>query len=401
LSNQPKPSLSPYQELLAEVERRRDAAKVLPTTPEPGSELQQKPSVKLTIIKRSITPEPGSEHGGIGELQPGNLEGSSGAALGRFKVRPMVMAQDAHTNAEQRLYLALWSRGTPRDDISRTITMGILSIAKLARMGETMCRQNLRSLIRKLAVEECGGYDCAAAVGKTYRIFNYAEILRRRREWGFTHYVRKTSAVVFVDPVTGQPATPRQPQAPLYTAIATEPDNASPEPGSELAFRSPEPGSGLGPSSEPPPGSELGGGLLIERIKRKEESSSSAFVVTSAIRKFAPNADDDGVTLLIANCRTIAPDATLDEIAYFVRVKAEQGINSRRVRSLMGFLLKAVPRCFAGTMLEDYRAAIRQERERERSSWLAILNDPNETEDAKQMARDALVRLDEETTSSR
>ena len=89
----------------------------------------------------------------------------------------------------------------------------------------------------------------------------------------------------------------------------------------------------------------------------------------------------------------MAPDATEDEIAYFARVKAEQGINSRRVRNLVGFLLESVPRCLAGTMLQEYRTAIRQERDRERANWQGILNDPNETEDFKQMARKALASL--------
>jgi hypothetical protein len=383
--------------------RRADALARKPTTPEPGSvlqertgsgastvapgsELQQELPVTITIAKHNTNDEPGAALQVQHRVR--NINTAPGSAVARFKIRHMVMAQDAHTNAEQRLYLALWSRGRPKDDISRTITLGVLSMAKLASMGETMARQNIRSLIRKLAVEESGGYDCAGAIGKTYRVFNYAEILRRRRDAGLTHYVRRTSAVVFVDPATGQSVEPQPIQE------RQKPDvPGKTEPGSELTERKTKPDSELPPSSEPGPGSELGGPSLMRMKLGKEEITTSSSVVAAALRKFAPEADDDAVALLVTKCTNVAPDATEDEIAYFARVKAEQGINSRRVRNLVGFLLESVPRCLAGTMLQEYRTAIRQERDRERANWQGILNDPNETEDFKQMARKALASL--------
>ena len=92
-------------------------------------------------------------------------------------------------------------------------------------------------------------------------------------------------------------------------------------------------------------------------------------------------------------CRTAAADTTADEITYFVRIKGEQARNSRRVSSLSGFLLEAVPKCLAGTLLSGYRDAKRQEREQEIANWRAILADPASDEEFKQMALSELGRL--------
>jgi hypothetical protein len=354
-------------------------------TSEPGAELRLENRANLTIIRQNKSFEPRAE---IQSTEPG-LEDqriAPGTAVRRFKIRPMIMAQDAHTHAEQRLYLALWSRAVPKDNISKTITIGILSLAKLASMGETMARQNIRSLIRKMAVEEFGGYDCAGAIGKTYRVFSYAEILRRRKAAGLTHYVRRTSAVVFVDPANGLAVEP--------WLIDKAPADLKNQPGSGFHAVTTEPGAGLPPSSAPESGSELRVPSLLRINLGKPEINPSS-VVAAAVRKFAPEADDDAVALMVKQCRAVAADSTEDEIAYFIRLKAEQGINSRRVRNLVGFLLDSVPRCLAGSMLQEYRAAIRQEHERERANWFGILDDPEQSDELKQIAREALARLRE------
>jgi hypothetical protein len=116
----------------------------------------------------------------------------------------MKLAQDAHTRAEQHVYECLWQNGKPLDEISRTITLGFGAMAPMVRLSESNARINVRGLIAKLAIEEIGDYDCERSVGRTYRVLNYPEILRRRREAGLLWYMRRTLAVVFVDPKTGQ-----------------------------------------------------------------------------------------------------------------------------------------------------------------------------------------------------
>jgi len=142
--------------------------------------------------------------GAGGKINPGiNL--IPGPGKRRFAIREMTRAQDAHTRAEQHVYERLWEAGSSYDEVSRAITIGFGAMARLVSLSESNARINLRSLIAKLAIEEIGAYNCERSVGRTYRIFTEAEILRRRREAGLQWFMRRTLAVVFVDPVTGQP----------------------------------------------------------------------------------------------------------------------------------------------------------------------------------------------------
>lgn len=116
----------------------------------------------------------------------------------------MKVPQDAHTRAEQQVYEFLWENAKPLDLVSRAITIGFGAMARLVRLSESNARINVRSLIAKLAIKDLGEYNCERSIGRTYRIFNYSEILRKRREAGLIWYMRRTLAVVFVDPTTGQ-----------------------------------------------------------------------------------------------------------------------------------------------------------------------------------------------------
>ena len=135
----------------------------------------------------------------------------------------MKLAQDAHTRAEQQVYECLWQNAKPLDAVSRTITLGFGAMAKLVRLSESNTRINVRNLIGKLAIEEFDAYNCEQSVGRTYRIWNYSEILKRRREAGLLWYTRRTLAVVFVDPANGQPLNlPRKrPPAPTHPPVLT------------------------------------------------------------------------------------------------------------------------------------------------------------------------------------
>ncbi len=129
----------------------------------------------------------------------------------QFAIREMKRYQDAHTRAEQHVYECLWDNASPHDDISRAITIGFGALAKVVGLSESNARINLRNLIAKLAVEEIAQYNCEQSVGRTYRIFCDTEIMRRRREAGLVWFMRRTLAVVFVDPATGQPLLKRKP----------------------------------------------------------------------------------------------------------------------------------------------------------------------------------------------
>jgi hypothetical protein len=79
------------------------------------------------------------------------------------------------------------------------LTLGFGAMSRLARLSPNNCRLNIRSLARKLAVDEVTPAVCAQQVGKTYVIYSPAAILRRRKEAGLEWVVR-SKGVAFVDP---------------------------------------------------------------------------------------------------------------------------------------------------------------------------------------------------------
>jgi hypothetical protein len=147
------------------------------------------------------------------KLDPGPkvIPVAAGGEKRRFPIREMKEPRDAHTRAEQQVYERLWENGKAMEDGSRSITIGFGAMARLVGLSESNARINMRSLIAKLAIEELAEYNCAQSVGRTYRILNYDEIMRRRRAAGLLWYMRRTLAVVFVDTATGEPIRQRRP----------------------------------------------------------------------------------------------------------------------------------------------------------------------------------------------
>jgi len=123
----------------------------------------------------------------------------------QFAIRPAHLVEDGHSRAERQVYLSLWENAAPHDQVSRLLTIGFASMGKLTGLSESNARINLRSLVQKLAIDEFDTYHCATSQGRTYRIYHAAEILRRRHVAGLRWVMRRTLAVVFVDPETKLP----------------------------------------------------------------------------------------------------------------------------------------------------------------------------------------------------
>jgi len=112
--------------------------------------------------------------------------------------------EDGHSHIEQHVYTTLWNAAEPHSDQARILTMGFGTMSHLLRLSLNNCRLNVRSLVRKLAMEEHREELCPQGVGKTYLIYSPDALLRRRQEAGL-EWVIRTRGVVFVDPSTEQP----------------------------------------------------------------------------------------------------------------------------------------------------------------------------------------------------
>jgi hypothetical protein len=413
------PSLGPDTRLTGEV----SLAAGLVMSLEPLGTLNGTPlpaSTPADETKSGLNLRPGPKLPPVPTLNPGlRLAVSANTTAPKkrqFPIREMKLAQDAHTRAEQYVYEYLWETARCLDEVSRVITIGFGVMARMVRLSESNARINTRSLIGKLAIEEYGDYDCERSLGRTYRVFNYSEILKRRRAAGLMWYMRRTLAVVFVDPTTGQPINTdgrkegigakgsnlgaRSDLSPGLTLTPPPGPNLSPEAGVNLA---PDPGSKLGDE----PGVKLT--LPYREISRESTdrtTSSPVSALRQILAEYGP-VDDDAVTLLETSVHQVRPDATVPEMLHFIRIKGNV-IRKRgsAIDNPIGFLLASVPKCFEGESFRQFRQGHRgsqqqgreaqQSPESEIEEWRkrnqAILNDPEASEQEKGLARTALAQ---------
>ena len=172
-----------------------------------------------TLHTAHSTLPPGSNLPPVGTLPPAGtfLTGRSQRTAGDLqtpngrvvRIRQARTVQDAHTPAENALFQILWEKGTGETPQYRLIKAGLADISRWTGAHKTSCRDYLRALILKLAIEEAETFNASAGKegARVYRIYSADAILERRRRAGFTHVIR-TGAVTFVDPATGRKLLP-------------------------------------------------------------------------------------------------------------------------------------------------------------------------------------------------
>ena len=297
----------------------------------------------------------------------------------RTRIREATTVQDGHSLAEQAVYDAMYRAGKPYQGDSRILTIGLRTLAELSRMAYSNCKANVRSLVSKLALDERPGFSYTD--GRTYIIYSFREILRRRKAAGLTHVVR-TRGVAFVDP------SPKNELSDLNTSQlgalvsgALVSEASAPEPEETAA---PEPTESSAP---------LTLAYIRNRnfIRNPDQQSSSGFAsIVAALRRYVPDVDDDVAGDLFRRCLENAPGASIDEILYVIHLKA----GKPGIRVPLGFLLTAVPKCFKGDSYRQFRAGRDRGREasleRDRLFAAEILKSPEADEEQKQWALETL-----------
>ena len=300
-------------------------------------------------------------------------------AVTQRHIRRAVLAQDGHSSGEEMLYQALWNSKYTRQETKETklVTIGWKAMAKMARLTPRNTKRNCQSLIDKLALEQLSDENSRESIGRTYRVFSYKSILERRRAAGM-EWITRTRGVEFVSPPAELPMEAAWTVRKAPVRVAEPPEVANPR---------------LFPEKAPG----------VERDTGSEGDTGVAAVVRT-LREYLPGVDDASAAGLVDACRQKAPDASADELAYFVRLKADLMFRMGTVKSPMGFLKTAVPRCFEGESFRQYRetearrreatereqAAREEEERRFRAEQQAILNDPKASEDERRIAREYL-----------
>lgn len=301
-------------------------------------------------------------------------------------LHPAVTAQDGHTHGEQALFATLWRLARPSGPGNfRAISIGERTLAAEVPMAYSTVQENARSLAAKLAIEiRVNG----ARQPKTYIVYPYDEILRRRRAAGLTHVIRKTSGVLLVRPDAVKVGAPTSgaPSVNSGAASSVTPDFTSGAPG-------------FGSSGAP----DLG-----DRIKNKEinsgttPSSGSWPLAVRALLDTMGHGDDDAIRRMAEGALENAPDATDEELAGFIREEAPRVQRNRALENPMGMLIRQVPRRFLGEALRIHREDVRRRKDmeaalqRERlAEALRILEDPGSCETDREWARQCIAGQEE------
>lgn len=352
---------------------------------ENGTEMRPSAPAKSAVETSAL----GSSAPGPGALESSEPE-TSAPVFGfprRLRIREALTVQDGHSLGEQAVYDAMYRAGKPYQGDSRILTIGLRTLAELARLTYPNCKANVRSLVAKLAIGERPGFSYTE--GRTYVVYSFREILRRRAAASLTHVIR-SRGVTFVDLATGKPIEQSSALDSGAPAAGTPP----------LEQRLPETSAPVSAETSAPVSIEKsalpsGADIRNRHSGRNSTQSSSAEIaaIAEVLSKYGPT-DDAGADDLIRLCRKHAPDATTDEIVDLIRQK----IGAVSIRgSVFGFLKVALPRCFVGESFrlfrEDRRKVAAQEQSRNAELAREILADTQSDSASVEWARQVLKSL--------
>lgn len=302
-----------------------------------------------------------------------------GATYESRKVLRVQIAQHCMTLGEERFYQSVWhareADGVRRDGPrSKVFSMGYDRLAKLVRLDEKSVRQLIPKLVAKRVLEVLANEDSSARIGRTYRIFNYDEILERQQAENMLFVIKKGRAVEFVWPVG---------ETPGFRASQLSTVGVTPTVGITSSV-------GYGEPAE----------LAWVKASGNEEETSP---VQQALSQYA-TADGEAARMIAAGARRNAPDATTEEIVHFIHEKGRLA-RAGKMANPLAYLLVYVPKCFAGDGFRRFRQELRQARLMEeaaarqaredlaqlRGEWQAWLSDPRVPEEDKAWARRMLA----------
>jgi hypothetical protein len=279
------------------------------------------------------------------------------------------LAQDGLSLGESVLYQVLWSRGVPEADPKgpRLVSMGWRTMARYCSLNDKGCKRNAAGLIRKLAIEVIRAEDIHNRKGRTYRVLNFDELLKRRRAAGMEWVSRDKSRRFVQKDGSPLPDNRQSSEGTLQSYSDTVVVNdtvvdlrvshsATVVDTTTVPMVATTPGTVV--ATTPPLGSLLGIGKEVIT-----SSSAEVEVIVQTLTRQAGIADSNAAIRLIGACRNHCPNATIPEIVAVIQEKAFAVRSRRDVRNPVGFLLATVPPVFEGEGIKSYRRLIVAEKE--------------------------------------
>jgi hypothetical protein len=145
-------------------------------------------------------------HSPSGDAQVGDIHALSTIAEFRPgpKIRRALKIQDGHSTGEHAVYQALWNAASVETPDTRLIRIGYGGLQSLCGLDKTNCKDNIQSLIRKLAVEVVSPFSVQRNQGNVYRIFSSNAILKRRKAAGMEWVIRNKGVRFVSHPPMGE-----------------------------------------------------------------------------------------------------------------------------------------------------------------------------------------------------
>src|SRR5262249_16755498 len=138
-----------------------------------------------------------------GDINIGNFDGIAEVRPGP-KIRRAVKAQDGHSTGEQLVYQAMWNAASVETPDTRLIRIGYGGLQSLCGLDKTNCKDNLQSLIRKLALEILSPFSVKRNQGSANRGFSANSVLKRRRAAGMEWVIRNKGVRFVSQPAIGE-----------------------------------------------------------------------------------------------------------------------------------------------------------------------------------------------------
>lgn len=323
----------------------------VPDTPNIATVATSKP------IDRPFSDEPKNPHlPTVDTFKPGAARFSAKVKLWRTaegelipdgRVKKIRRAQDVINSAEEAVYNTLWRDPNAIDEGSaRIIQAGYDYLTKQTRLARKTIQRIVAKLIDKGFIEVAKAADIYKRTSTVYRVFNYRTVLDRHQARG-RHYVAKVGpGFSYVWELSLQPQSTDSDLSTVVNSNLSTVVNESPVTVVKMNLSTVVP--------------QTTSSIVNYSL---EQTSSSVESVYQALNAYG-SVDDDAVHTLTISCRQAAPDCTDREIVYFIHQKGAL-IRAGGIRSPIGFLLRAVPKCFVGESFQLYRVEERKRLERE------------------------------------
>jgi predicted transcriptional regulator len=319
----------------------------------------------------------------------------NGDLVADARVRKIRLAQDVINSAEENVYDTLWNAKliqTDERESCRIVQAGYDYLVKRTRLARKTIQRIVAKLLEKdfIAIETRA--DIYQRTATVYRVFSYKAVLDKHIKKGRLYVAKMGPGFSYAKPLETM-SNPTESTLDMSTVVTQHLTTIA---GTDMTTMANETTVTV-VKIDRPTVVKMSPHLLDTYVLGKTSSSA----LYQELRLHGP-IDDDVVQQLITRCRELAPDCTEDEVIHFIREKSVL-IQKKKgtVYNPIGFLMTAVPRCFAPDTLRAYRAEVDRERkgqainevreqaaaERWRREQEDSLADPNISEQEKHLIR--------------